>query len=265
MRGSVPIVPAGLLEGFLHLPPFEADGVLGEVLVAVVHHKDGGEQEVQGEVGNECPQREDEQVGGQNDENGVEQKEDVLWLDDLRGVSFLIHVAVVCRLQFLEALVGVEFLQPLLLLQPPVLQPLLQLPLVLRDICIAKLPDMEVNLPRINPIPGVQFCLGQDIGIRDGQVIHGIKSSVPHGVDGIAETCGAWVEAILDTRELVFVGKGVAPLSGFRGEVSTLREEEELDGILQGIEVVQLLLELEFVGLPFSADEEEAAHLHAIA
>ena len=73
------------------------------------------------------------------------------------------------------------------------------------------------------------------------------------------------MEAVAVTRKVVVLGVLVAPSLCLPREISTFWEDEELHGILDGIEVIESATELWPVLLPASVDKDVVAHLHALA
>ena len=199
----------------------------------------------------------------------------------LEGVFCAIgHIAVLERavghVAILEGVVGshrwvfelemcVEILQLRLLLLPSLLQPCLHTIFILWNVLVLIAPNMEVHFLRIDSVPSINFHLWQYVWIADTDVVDGIHPALPEHIHDVVEASGPWVEAVAIAREIVLIGVFVADTPGLWREVSSFREQEQLYGVVDGVEVMELLLELESVSFPLARDEEETTELHAVS
>ena len=106
---------------------------------------------------------------------------------------------------------------------------------------------MEVNLPWNDSPPSIEFRLWQHVREANGDIIQCIQATVPESVHRVPESSRARVDAVAVSWQAVLLGILVAQALGFHGEVATLGEDEELEGVLDGVQVVELAPELRLV------------------
>ena len=73
------------------------------------------------------------------------------------------------------------------------------------------------------------------------------------------------MEAIVIIGEVVLLCIFVTPFLCLLSEVSTFWKHEELDRIIDGVEVVEFILELDTILFPLAIYEEKDTHLHTMA
>ncbi len=72
------------------------------------------------------------------------------------------------------------------------------------------------------------------------------------------------METVIKSGEAIFFGKLVAAFLHLLREIPALWEEKELDWVVNGVVVVELVTEFFSVLLPVAFDEDETTHLHAL-